>query len=138
MPVLEFTRSLEAASAPLPPARDKLRSAAVRAESRGHPIDLAFDRSPPYNRSPGAIMNSVLRKCWPAILIAAAPILLVAQDKQKLTDEQMERVLQTAKIVNIKNISTGVTNSRRATLDDGTMQHDAHVQSIDEAKAKFE
>lgn len=83
-------------------------------------------------------MNPMLRKSWPFVLAAAVPVLLCAQNTQKLTDEQMDRFLRTAKIVKIKNLSTGVTNSRRATLDDGTIQHDVHVQSIDEHKAKFE
>jgi hypothetical protein len=83
-------------------------------------------------------MNSMLKKLCPALVIAVTPTLLLAQNTQKLSYEQMEQFLKTAKIVKIKNLSTGITNSRRATLDDGTMQHDAHVQSIDEHKAKFE
>jgi hypothetical protein len=86
-------------------------------------------------------MNSTQRKWFPVVLFAATPILLYAQEAQtapKLTNEQMEQFLQTAKIVKIKELSTGVTNSRRATLDNGTLQHSAHVQSIDEHKAKFE
>jgi len=80
----------------------------------------------------------MLRRFPPFVLAAAAPLLLFAQNSQKLTDEQMEGYLKTAKIAKIKNLSTGVTSSRRATLDDGTIQHDAHVQCIDEHKAKFE
>jgi len=83
-------------------------------------------------------MNPMQRKSWPFVLAAAVPLVLCAQNAQKPTDEQMDRFLRTAKIVKIKNLSTGVTHSRRATLDDGTIQHDAHVQSIDEHKAKFE
>lgn len=83
-------------------------------------------------------MNSLLRKCCPALLFTVAPALLLAQNAPKLTYEQMEQFLKTAKIVKIKNLNTGITNSRRASLDDGTMQHEAHVQSIDEHKAKFE
>ena len=83
-------------------------------------------------------MNSLLRKCCPALLFAVSPALLLGQNTPKLTYEQMEQFLKTAKIVKIKNLNTGITNSRRASLDDGTMQHEAHVQSIDEHKAKFE
>jgi hypothetical protein len=72
------------------------------------------------------------------ILVVAVSGLALAQDGQKLTYEQMEQFLKTAKIVKIKELSTGITHSRRATLSDGTIQHDAHVQSIDEHKAKFE
>lgn len=83
-------------------------------------------------------MNSVLRTLRPAIMLLAAPVLFCADNGTKPTYEQMEQFLQTAKIVKIKDLSTGVTNSRRATLSDGTIQHDAHVQSIDESKARFE
>lgn len=83
-------------------------------------------------------MNPTFRRVFTVILLAAAPALLCAQNSQKLTYEQMEEFLKTAKVVKTKNINTGITNSRRATLDDGKMQHDAHLQSIDEHKAKFE
>ena len=83
-------------------------------------------------------MNRMPRRFWPLILFAAAPVLLLAQNAQKPTDEQIEQFLKTAKIAKIKNLSVGITSSRRATLDDGTIQHDVHVQSIDEHKAKFE
>jgi hypothetical protein len=74
----------------------------------------------------------------PAVLLLAAPVLFCADHGTKPSYEQMEQFLKTAKIVKIKDLSTGVTNSRRASLSDGTMEHDAHVQSIDESKAKFE
>ncbi len=83
-------------------------------------------------------MKSGLRMWLPALLAATTPVLVLAADGQKPTAEQMDQFLRTAKVVKIKNLSTGVTNSRRATLDDGKMQHDAHVQSIDEHKARFE
>jgi hypothetical protein len=83
-------------------------------------------------------MQSLLRKFWPTVILATAPVVFGADAGAKLTYEQMEHFLQTAKVVKIKDLSTGVTNSRRATLSDGTLQHDAHVQSIDESKSKFE
>ncbi|MGO9256926.1 MAG: hypothetical protein ACLQU1_11575 [Bryobacteraceae bacterium] len=83
-------------------------------------------------------MNSVLRNLRPAVMLFAAPLLFCADNGPRPTFEQMEQFLQTAKIVKIKELSVGVTHSRRATLSDGTIQHDAHVQSIDEAKPKFE
>jgi len=74
----------------------------------------------------------------PAALLLAAPLLFSADIGTKPTNEQIEQFLQTAKVVKIKELSVGVTSSRRATLTDGTTTHDAHVQSIDESKAKFE
>jgi hypothetical protein len=83
-------------------------------------------------------MNAVLRNWLPAVIVIAAPVLYATDNPAKLTIEQKEKFLETAKIVKIKELSTGVTNSRRATLSDGTMTHDAHVQSIEESKTKFE
>jgi hypothetical protein len=75
-----------------------------------------------------------------AVVLAAVvtPFLYAADDAKKLSVEQMEEFLKVAKIVKIKDISTGVTNSRRASLAEGMIQHDAHVQTIDESKAVFQ
>jgi hypothetical protein len=50
----------------------------------------------------------------------------------------MESFLKNAKVVKIKELSKGVTRSQKATLSDGTIEHAAHVQSIDEAKTIFQ
>jgi hypothetical protein len=42
-----------------------------------------------------------------------------------------------AKILRTKGLSMGITNSQKAYMSDGTMEHDAHIQNIDEAKAHF-
>jgi hypothetical protein len=56
---------------------------------------------------------------------------------QKYTRAEMEKFLQDAKIVSIRDLSVGVTNSRKAKLSDGTLNHDAHVQTVDIYKASF-
>ena len=56
----------------------------------------------------------------------------------QLGPEQMEKFLLTARIERIRNLGEGVTNSRRATLTDGQLTHDAHVQVVDESKALFD
>jgi hypothetical protein len=55
-----------------------------------------------------------------------------------LTPEQMEVFLTKARIVSIRSVSTGVTDSRRATLSDGTITHDVHVQVVDQAMPVFQ
>ncbi len=50
----------------------------------------------------------------------------------------MEKFLREAKIVTEKRIPIGVTHSKRATLDDGRMQHAAAVQTIHENKPWIE
>jgi hypothetical protein len=55
-----------------------------------------------------------------------------------LTDAEIERFLQTARVVRTRGTSKGVTGSRRATLTDGQLTHDAQIQTIDESKREFQ
>ena len=68
---------------------------------------------------------------------AVAPARAASNDAPKLTLAEQEEFLRTAKVVSMKNLGTGVTNSRKATLDNGKFQHDAHIQVINESKASF-
>jgi hypothetical protein len=54
-----------------------------------------------------------------------------------LSDAEMEHFLAEAKVVKTKTASKGITNSMQATLTDGTLTHDAHIQIIDEYKREF-
>jgi hypothetical protein len=56
---------------------------------------------------------------------------------ESLDDAGVETFLWTARIVKKANVSKGITNSLRVTLSDGTRTHDAHVQSVDEAKNQY-
>lgn len=51
---------------------------------------------------------------------------------------EMENFLLHAHPGTMKALSVGVTNSNRLTLEASGLRHDAHVQTIDERKAKFE
>ena len=55
----------------------------------------------------------------------------------KLTREQQEAFLRTARIVKSRGLSVGITDSRRATLTDGRITHDAHVQTVDIRKPVY-
>jgi hypothetical protein len=68
-------------------------------------------------------------------LIAAATMVASAAD---LTQDAREAFLRNAKIVSMKTLGMGVTNSKKAVMDDGTIQHAAHVQTINESKASFQ
>jgi hypothetical protein len=48
-----------------------------------------------------------------------------------LSEDDKERFLKTAKIIDQKILETGTTRTTRATLSDGRITHDAHVQFID-------
>ena len=61
-----------------------------------------------------------------------------APTASKLSLEEKEQFLKTANIGTTKDLSTGVTNSRRATLDDGKIKHDAHIQTIEVSKASYQ
>ena len=50
------------------------------------------------------------------------------------TDTQIEEFLSKAKVIKTKGAGKGVTNSTRATLSDGVVTHDAHIQQVDERK----
>ena len=63
----------------------------------------------------------------PAAQTAAAPALAPVT----LTPEQMEEFLLNARITGVKGVSQGVTNTRRATLSDGRITHDAQIQTVD-------
>jgi hypothetical protein len=54
------------------------------------------------------------------------------------SDAQMEHFLLTAKVVRSRSVSTGVTGTQRATLDDGKLTHDASVQTVDISKPTFQ
>jgi hypothetical protein len=49
-----------------------------------------------------------------------------------------EAFLAAAKIVTVKSPPKGTTNTKRVTLSDGTLTHDASVQTIDDAKPVFQ
>ncbi len=61
-----------------------------------------------------------------------------ATSTPQLTTAEMETFLQKARITNKRDAGAGVTGSLRVTLSDGTLTHDAHVQSVDIAKPVFE
>lgn len=51
--------------------------------------------------------------------------------------DRQERFLLTARIVSEKAIGEGITHTKRITLTDGRMTHDAHVQTIDIFKPEY-
>ena len=71
---------------------------------------------------------------WSARIPAAqAP----APSQVPLTPAQMEEFLLRARIVATRPAGSGVTNSLRVTLSDGTLTHDAQIQMVDQAKSIF-
>jgi hypothetical protein len=71
------------------------------------------------------------------VVLFAVPRAGATQQAVSLTPEQMEVFLKEAKIIDVRDAGSGTTRSRRATLSDGVITHDAHIQVINEAKALF-
>jgi hypothetical protein len=55
-----------------------------------------------------------------------------------LSIEQMEAFLLNARVVSMRHAGNGVTGSQRATLTDGVLTHDAHVQTVDIQRTAFQ
>ena len=55
-----------------------------------------------------------------------------------LSLEETEAFLLNAKIIGRKGVSTGVTDTVRATLSDGRLTHDASIQTVDIAQTVFQ
>ena len=56
----------------------------------------------------------------------------------KPSDAEVEKFLLQAKIIKSKGVSTGTTGTRRATLSDGRLTHDASIQTVDIYKPSFQ
>ena len=75
------------------------------------------------------------RSALTAVLLVIPFSLLHAADA--LTSQQKEDFLSKAKIKQAKGAKKGITGTSRVTLTDGTLTHDASVQTIDESKQFF-
>ncbi len=74
-----------------------------------------------------------------SLLLAAATLVAqpVPQASALASREEMERFLASAEILEMWEVGIGVTGSKRATLSDGHLTHDAHVQTVDVFLKKF-
>src|SRR5713226_5043987 len=70
------------------------------------------------------------------LFVASLPA--VAQEPAKqLSRAEQEEFLLSAKLGKRKTVGKGVTASERGTFSDGKLEHDVHLQSINEEKASF-
>ena len=70
--------------------------------------------------------------------IAPAAPAQTAATATTLTLDQQEEFLAKAKIIKEGPAKKGITNTVRATLSDGTITHDASIQTIDERRPRFD
>ena len=81
----------------------------------------------------------MLAKFAPALLLTAVALPLWSDSiTALLTNEQKEEFLKTGVIKGMKAARKGITGSTVVTLTSGNLTHQAHVQRIDEEKARFE
>jgi hypothetical protein len=71
------------------------------------------------------------------ILAAIFSLFNVVRAADSLSWQQKEEFLLRAKITQVKEAAKGVTGTSRVTLSDGTLTHDASVQTIDDYKTQF-
>ncbi len=72
-----------------------------------------------------------------ALLFVSALALRPQAASPPLAPEEMDKFLRSAKIGQMKELSEGITNSRRAALTEGALSHDAHIQTINEFKPVY-
>jgi hypothetical protein len=80
---------------------------------------------------PGRVFLHALLVCL------VCPFFGLATDEPKLTKEEMKHFLLTAKVIDSRQSSKGITHTSRLTLSDGVITHDASFQPIDEHKAEM-
>lgn len=69
---------------------------------------------------------------FPAAGLLLLPCAVFAQTASSVSIEEQEHFLAAAEVVEIQRLAQGVTGSQRATLSDGSLTHDAHIQTIEE------
>jgi hypothetical protein len=111
---------------------------------RVHPVSPTEDTMVAARRSPRS-PRSLLLACLlcsslvPPTPQAQQPAESAAPPTATLTtDAQREAFLTKARILRARPAGKGVTNTMRVTLSDGAVTHDASVQTIEEAKPRFE
>jgi hypothetical protein len=75
------------------------------------------------------------------LLVGLAPALFAqgaSAPISSLSPEEMEAFLLKARVSGVRDAGSGVTGSRRATLSDGQLTHDVHIQTVDIAQQVFE
>ena len=87
-------------------------------------------------RNRGVAVCVLLTLCLTAGVTAGQPP--AAQPVPALGCAEIETFLKTAKIGRPKGVPVGVTLPTKAPLDDGQMQHDALIQTVDVRKASFQ
>jgi hypothetical protein len=74
---------------------------------------------------------------WPAPPPLQAPAAAPAASPAPLSDADIEQFLLKGAVTKTRGAGKGITGSLRATMTNGTLTHEAHIQTIDESKREF-
>jgi hypothetical protein len=83
------------------------------------------------------LAGTVLAQQPPSTSASTPSVTQPAAAVSVLSDAEKEQFLLKAKVGRTRSASKGVTGSLRATLTDGTLTHDAHIQTVDERMQQF-
>ena len=93
----------------------------------GHPV------------APGTVLQyTPTMKFWGAASLLLFAYSLCGQQTARLNRAEQEQFLLRAKVIRTKSAPNGTTGTIRATLTDGTITHDASIQTIDQSKSTFQ
>jgi hypothetical protein len=80
----------------------------------------------------------MLRVLMLLVVLAPAGLPQSSTGPATLSLEQKEEFLKNAKEMQSRDAKKGITNTKRATLSDGSLTHDASIQTIDDRQASFQ
>ena len=84
--------------------------------------------------APGIRVLLIVASLLPGAAFAAVD---VSSGSSVMSRVEMEEFLRSAEVRGRKKLGVGVTGSQRLKLSDGTVEHDAHFQSVDSTRRKF-
>jgi hypothetical protein len=82
----------------------------------------------------GPVRMRLCQLIFVSVVCLTSSLFAVAADEPNLTPEQIRHFLLTAKVVGSRDAKKGIAHTKRLTLSDGTLTHDASFQAIDEHK----
>jgi hypothetical protein len=85
------------------------------------------------------MLSNKLRYFSPGLVLVFAgwQVGLAEEPAARRSRAEMEQFLLNAEVVQKKSLGVGVTNSEKAVLSDGKLQHEAHIQTIDVQNNSF-
>ena len=77
------------------------------------------------------------RNCLMTVIAGLVLATSLTAAAEPLSDEEKEQFLLQGEVLKMRETKTGITGSKRATLQQADFSHEAHLQTIDVSKAEF-